>query len=333
MKHSPKEMKHYKWMLLIQTLWTCNFGLLLGLLWIPVPLFPAMASYIRGPLSILGKSGAHIIMCILSGSALCIASCLLIEIFFRYATVAQLQIYHFITSKKMIPVIAGINLFSFGSGFGVNYMAKVPFSQLRNTTLIVIPDLQPIFDSEIIFGYILDSPYITAYGIYSLVFFGLFSIISNIFIYLLIRSLYKQKTIMSKRNYRMQTSLFIAVAIQFFIPFFFGVVPTVIVTILAHSHIKNITVICEVCLCLGCLHTVFSNLTTVVFVKPYRRAMLKYIGTFVFLITGRKVKWINSGFTSITPRVRGAATTNISNVSRISQFPPPPLTRQLSNVS
>ena len=124
----------------------------------------------------------------------------------------------------------------------------------------MIPDLNSIFESEVVFGYTLQNPFIIAYGAYTILFFLLFSIISNILIWLLIRSLYKQKTLMSKQNFNMQLSLFTAIAIQvttsvfktqnsqnsikpfqFFIPFFFGVIPTSVVTVLVQLHFENVT--------------------------------------------------------------------------------------------
>ena len=85
--------------------------------------------------------------CILSGSAMCIASCILVEIFFRYATVARLHVYHIMTSHTMIPIMAAINVLSFSTGFVVNYLANVPFNVLKNATLQVSQLIQKILES------------------------------------------------------------------------------------------------------------------------------------------------------------------------------------------
>ncbi|KAE9551112.1 hypothetical protein FO519_005670 [Halicephalobus sp. NKZ332] len=262
----------------------------MGILWIPVPLFPAMASYIRGPLVILGTSGAHIIMCILSGSAVCIANCLLTSLIYRYSTVAKLRVYHLMSHKRIIPIIVGTNFFCFFSGFGINFFANVPFNTLKNITLKNYPEFREIFEGEVVFGYTVEANnFIIVYGGFSLFFFGTFAIVAVILIWLLMKSLYAQKSLMSKQKFNFQLSLFMALSIQFAIPFLFGVLPISIVTVLVQLHVPNVTSICEFCLFCGCLHTVLSNLTNIVIVKPYRNAALFYLGHSLFLLTGRKI--------------------------------------------
>uniref|UniRef100_A0AC34QFN4 Uncharacterized protein n=1 Tax=Panagrolaimus sp. JU765 TaxID=591449 RepID=A0AC34QFN4_9BILA len=81
---------------------------------------------------------------------------------------------------------------------------------------------------------------------------------------------------MSATKFKLQYSLFVALSLQFAIPFIFGVIPIVIVTVLVQLHFENITFICLLLLCSGMIHTVLSNLTNIFIVRPYREAAIYY---------------------------------------------------------
>ena len=119
------------------------------------------------------------------------------------------------SKKRIIPIILFANIFCFLSGFGINFFANVPFDVLKNLTLKDHPEFKEIFNEEVVFGYTVEAnSFIIVYGGFSLLFFGAFAIAATILIWLLMRSLYAQKSLMSKQKFNFQLSLFLAISIQ-----------------------------------------------------------------------------------------------------------------------
>uniref|UniRef100_A0A7E4W5P0 Serpentine Receptor, class H n=1 Tax=Panagrellus redivivus TaxID=6233 RepID=A0A7E4W5P0_PANRE len=142
----------------------------MGLLWIPVPLFPVMCGYVRGPLSFFSEKGNLFIMSFMSAAVTSLTINLMYATIIRYASIDQLKIYALLTTRESAYFVVAFMLFCFLFAFFLNFMAGVSSDELMESAKVKYPELVPIFRTENVFGFDFIIPMV----------FGVFPIMSTI---------------------------------------------------------------------------------------------------------------------------------------------------------
>uniref|UniRef100_A0AC34RJ06 G-protein coupled receptors family 1 profile domain-containing protein n=1 Tax=Panagrolaimus sp. JU765 TaxID=591449 RepID=A0AC34RJ06_9BILA len=275
-KKTTKRMGNYKNYLLSLTLWNLLLITAMLLLQYEVVDVETMVVVIRGPLKYFDDYYSHIVTFLVIASTNNVATALFLCSLFKYIhlsvsgglgsvfTVKQLLIISIcchvvVTLLTTTPTLLSYiptSLFRSMPSYKYNFVLRL---LSKETVLVYDPEANKVVvlfaRIRLIFGCV----------IYSLI---------VLFLILTINSLRKRKAILRKKTFRLQKMMIRTLIIHTLIPIFGLLLPLIVMPLVVQTYVPFLQVLN---ILLVSISTIFNNLSTIYFIKPYRLAVMKYL--------------------------------------------------------
>ncbi|KAE9552819.1 hypothetical protein FO519_003976 [Halicephalobus sp. NKZ332] len=272
---TTKRMGLYKHYLLSLTVW--NFILMITALWLlqyEVVDCTTMVLVIRGPLQYLDEFYSHLCTFIVIVSTNNVAMALFLCSVFKYI--------HLSLSGGLRSVFSArqLHLISFTCHFLVTVFTTapalfsyIPTSVLRNMTNYKYNPILKMLSKETLLIYDpVANHVVLVFARMRLIFGSVIYTLIVIFLILTIRSLRKRKAILRKKTFRLQKMLIRTLVIHTMIPIFGLLLPLIVMPLVINAYVPVLQVINVIFVSVS---TILNNLSTIYFIKPYRRAVVR----------------------------------------------------------
>ncbi|KAE9548173.1 hypothetical protein FO519_008613, partial [Halicephalobus sp. NKZ332] len=277
LKHSPKSLGSYKYYMCNISLWSFLFDIYMTILYVPKPLFPALAVCSGGLLKgfgwFYGGEIAYFVFLLFFG-----ACSMSVVSAFGYRLLILKNKEFWIKSKTWISSLAFLHIFYWTPTWILAAVAAKDHDTIVRSVMKEYPSMDPNFPT--------DSCYSTSFSVSKvsyvfitvccLQYFTFVPVISTL-AYFCHRSLKVSREKMSPKTFRMHRELIFSLLFQIAAPMITLFIPYSVMAAMIIFQVDNVQGFNQIGLLAATFHTTLNTLIVIFSIRPYRKAFLGYI--------------------------------------------------------
>ncbi|KAI6222263.1 hypothetical protein M3Y95_00966400 [Aphelenchoides besseyi] len=273
---SPRTMHEYRYFLNMFTIWDISFTVIMGFLFVPVPITPRVAATVRGFASYFGDVGARLTFAasMIAGSHVMLSQihCLV----YRFTSIQMDKKFHHmfmsLPSKTVLMVLNQLIALALGYGF---YLTLMPVEEVKYRLANWTYDRSTVRDGDVAIFLDVDSTYTRRYFIVLVVLFVVAEIACIILIVLILRVLKRNSKLFSRVTLRLNLQFCRLLIIQMATPAIVICGPVFCCIIAIFAEVESNTLITEAALAMITMYGPLNSIFTIFFVSPYRQYTYK----------------------------------------------------------